>query len=413
MNGRIYVGVDVASLEHQIEAQAESGEVLWRARVPNTQEGCQTVVERVRVWQEEGHEVWVGLEGLGGYASPLDRLLFAAGAFVVGVHPTQAARFRELLRVQPDKDDRLDAGLLAEWLRWQARNGELEPSVVRDEYFEAVREAARAFQEATTLKVRLQNQLVHKVRIYWPDLLVGKEFFERTDAAGLLALLSQYPTPEAVVKAGVKRIEKVLREASRRDSRELAGQLMEQARRLAGAVPMAPATALVVKQLACDVADAASHVRKWEGILTQLLEQHPFGRFLLDLPGVGPRTGGCFLGEAGDLGRFEDDAKLARYSGTAPVKVQSGKSPSRHYDGHRYNHHLKRAVLLMVRSMVQHDERSQAYTAKQRLAGKTYWQAIKKLARYILRFLWKSWQQIVQSKANNLDLSPAERALLP
>jgi transposase len=412
MDAKLFVGVDVGSQEHQIEVQDESGRSLWRKRVPNTLMGCQEVVERLSQWREAGHEVWVGLEGLGGYASPLDRMLYAAGIYVVGLHPTQAARYREMRGVQGDKTDELDACLLAELLNWLSRQGKLEPAHERDEYFQALRVAAEHFQNTNTLKVELQNQFTAHVQTYWPELIDGK-YFERTDAAGLLMLVSHYSTPRALAKAGSRRIEDLLRKVCRRDCRELTKRLLKMAKEVQDVQPVTEITARVIREEAAMLALEVQRVQKWENLLTQLLREHPFGQFLLDLDGVGPRTAGCFLGEAGELGGFASDAKLARYAGIGPVVSQSGKNPARQHDGHRYNHSLKRAIMMMARSRAEHDERSQAYVAKRRALGDGYWKAIKKLARYLLRFLWKSWQQAVQQNETNLEKILAQGALLP
>jgi len=413
MKGRIFVGVDVGSLEHQVAVMDEKGGECWSQRVANTHAGCLEVLEYLHTWQERGYEVWVGLEGLGGYASPLDRILWTAGIYVMGIHPAQSARFREMVGVQADKTDPLDARLLAEMLRWKSQRGELEASPMRDEYFQALRLASSHFQEANEMKVRVQNQFVDNLRTYWPELVMGKKYFERTDAAGLLALVSRYPTPQALVKAGHRKVEKVLREAMGRDSQELAAELLAQSREVSQTYMMSSPAASVVQEEAAMLAGLMQGVQKWERVLTQLLELHPFGQFMLDQAGLGPRTSGCFLGEVGDLGEFKTEAKLARYAGIGPVVSQSGKQPARHHDGHRYNHCLKRTVMLMARSRALHDERSKAYVAKRRALGDGYWKAIKKLARYLLRFLWKSWQQIVQKNEINLEKILAQGALLP
>jgi transposase len=396
MKRKIFVGVDVASVEHRVEAIDEQGRVCWTKAIPNTHEGCEEALEQIRVWQEEGVEVWVGMEGLGGYASPLDKRLCATGVYVVGLQPTQVCRFREMVGVQPDKEDRADAKLLAQMLRWLSQNEELEPSAMRDEYFQALRDAARAFATVSGAKVKIQNQLTHKVREYWPELMVGDEFFDAKDAVGLLTLLTRYPTPEAVARAGRSRVAQLLRKASRRDCRDLADRLVAQASQVRKTASASPVTAELIQQLATNLLALGQSVLRWEKTLERLLQEHPFGRLLLAKEGIGPRTAGCFLGEAGDIGRFESDSKLARYAGNGPVLKQSGKSPKRFYDGHRYNHRLKRAVLLMARSLAVHDAESKRYVQRRRDLGDKYWQAIKKLARHLIRDLWKAWQELVE-----------------
>ncbi|RJP33876.1 MAG: hypothetical protein C4527_03675 [Candidatus Omnitrophota bacterium] len=61
----------------------------------------------------------------------------------------------------------------------------------------------------------------------------------------------------------------------------------------------------------------------------------PIGKWLLEQEGIGPRTAGCFLGEAENLDRFDTNAQLARYAGAGAVIDQSGQSNGHHWDAHR------------------------------------------------------------------------------
>ncbi len=137
--------------------------------------------------------------------------------------------------------------------------------------------------------------------------------------------------------------------------------------------------------------------QQMEKVLHELLLKHPFGEWLLEQPGIGVRTAACFMGEAGDLSRFDCEEQLARCAGHGPVKDQSGKSAARYYDGHRYNHRLKRILLLMAQCRSQHDPESRAYVQNRKQGSKGYWGLIKKLARHLLRFLWKNWVKIVEN----------------
>lgn len=402
MKGRLFVGVDVGSQEHRILALDPEGKTAWSSLVPNTHGGCDEVVAKIEAWRGEGWEVWIGMEGYGGYASPLDARVAVAGALLVPLQPTQVAAYRKMSQVQPDKNDEADARLLAQMLIWFSQRGEMEPRQPTEEYFQALRETSRAFQEATASKVSLQLQFAEKVREYWPELILRKERLRGTDGAGFLALLAKYPTPEAVARAGRRRIVDLLKKATGRDHSALAEELVEEALRLRGQAPVSQVTASLIQRLAENLKRLVENVESLEKLLEKLLTQHPFGRFLLDQSGIGPRTAGCFLGEAGDLGRYATDSKLARCAGNGPIGVQSGTAPVRHYDGHRYNHRLKRAILLMARSRARWDERSKQYVEKRVNQGDNYWRAIKKLARFILRFLWKAWRYVVKPAPQEL-----------
>lgn len=395
MMGKVFVGVDAGCREHEVVALDERGRELWRGRIPNDQAGCDRVMEQLQNWAEAGHEVWVGAEGYGGYLSPLDARIAAAGFPFVGFHPKQVKAFRGLAQVQPDKDDHLDARLVAAMLAWLDQRGELASAPGRDEYLLALREAARAFETATRHKVTLQNRLASKVREYWPELVVTDRIFESTDAMGLLHLLTKYSTPEQAARAGTSRVAAAIRTGGQIHRHAKAERIVEQARSLRGKVAVSPATALVVRKMAEELILAIESVNAWEKAMAALLKEHFFGAWLLEQTGISVRTAGCFLGEAGALDRYPTESKLARSAGNGAVRVQSGSSGPRHYDAHRYNHRLKRAALLMAHYRAQYDPASGEYIESRKRLGDNHWQAVKKLARHLIRFLWKAWRQLV------------------
>ncbi|NIM22345.1 MAG: transposase, partial [Candidatus Latescibacteria bacterium] len=202
--------------------------------------------EQVEAWQRQGYEVWVGAEGFGGYLSPLDVHLCASGCKYVNIPPLQFKLFREAMRLQPDKSDEKDSRLLAEVLHWQVENGQARVCEQRDDYFKTLKETSRALKSMTESKVCAQNQLASMVREYWPELVITGDYFSTTDAVGLLALLSKYPTPQAVTRAGKARVRKVLSTATGHDERDLAERLVNDACLLRKIASVSPLKATVV-----------------------------------------------------------------------------------------------------------------------------------------------------------------------
>lgn len=398
MKPKMMVGLDAACKEHAVVALTEENQVVWREKIPNDHAGCDRFLELLENFAKEGYEVWIGAEGHGGYLSPFDRRIAAAGFRFVGFHPRQVNAFRKMARVQGDKEDHLDAELVAEMLLWSDRQGELEVTSQREEYFQALREAARSYEAAMKHKVAAGNRLFSKVREYWPELMVTDPLFSDNDAKGLLAVLSKYPSPEKICRAGVSRVAKVLREARSHRTQEVAAKFVEQARSIRDKMAVSEATEQLVQRMAQGLLSMIEDQREWEKILSQMLESHRYGAWLLEQEGVGVRIAGCVLGEAGNLDRYPTEAKLARYAGRGPVQTQSGSFGPRHYDGHQYNHHLKRIIILMAKCRSEHHEESRNYVAKRLKQGDRYWDALKKLARYQIRFLWKSWDQVMKDQ---------------
>lgn len=107
---------------------------------------------------------------------------------------------------------------------------------------------------------------------------------------------------------------------------------------------------------------------------------HPFGRILVTLPGIGPRTGARILAEIGDGTRFADGSKLASYAGLAPAVRQSGRSLNSVAQSRRGNHRLKNAMFLAAFASLRSPD-SKAFYDRKRAEGKRHNAALICLAR--------------------------------
>lgn len=398
MSRSVFLGVDGGSRWHQFEALDESGQTLWRGRLSNDHAGCQEALEKVRQWQEEGAEVWVGAEGIGGWLSPLDVRLDAAGCHWVNLHPAQFKRFCEAIRIQPDKDDRIDAHLLARMVSWQVSLDQAQCCDRSETYFATLQDTFRSFEVITKGKVAGERQLASLVREYWPELFLGEAAFARTDSPALLKLLASYPTPEKVAEAGSVKVAQVMYSSAPAGGRrrEQAARLVQEARKLAPVAKTVPAKILLIQTLAKNLIDQIQTLKALEDQLEEQVRAHVFGRWMLAQEGIGVRTAAGFLAEAGDLNRFQGEAQLARYAGNGGNRMQSGNSKERHRDGRKYNSRLKRVTLLMAESRSHWHTPSKEYLRKRKQEhGDKHWSAVKKLARFQIRFLWRAWQEVV------------------
>lgn len=403
MNKQVLVGLDAGSLQHTIKAvkrlEGQVEGVPVSLRIPNSHAGCDQLVKSVRGWLEEGYEVWVAAEGKGGWLSPVDVRLAALGCKWVNIHSLQFQRFREICQVQPDKDDELDAGVLLEILQWLMDHHQECVYEVANTYFRNLQDTAHAFTLITESKVASESFLMNLVREYWPELV--RNFFSRTDSPCLIALLVRYPTPQAVAKAGWRKISALFKKACGCPYASKAQRIVENACYVQQRIQVSENQAGLIQTLAIHFEGEVKTIKTLEKRLERSLQEHPFGRWLLAQKGIGVRTAGCFLGEAGDLSRFQCEEQLARYAGLGGNHSQSGQAQRHHFDGRRYNHGLKRVVMLIARSRHKNHPPSQLFVAQRQKEPRDFWPILKKLARHILRFLWKGWQETVKSYPSN------------
>ena len=131
--------------------------------------------------------ILVGVDGKGGWLSPLDIRLGVAGCRWVNIPRIQFKQFRQGVCVQPDKSDEIDAHLVVELLRRLSRN-RAQVCASSDEYYRVLQGLSRSHEALVRSKVGLEQQLVGLVREYWSELVTKGCFFTTTDSLAMLVL---------------------------------------------------------------------------------------------------------------------------------------------------------------------------------------------------------------------------------
>jgi transposase len=338
----ITIGVDAHKRVHVALALDEAGRELDHWRGPNSAAG----------WQDFSHwatalrsECRVGIEGAWGYGRGLAQYLVELGVEVYEINARWTAIGRRSARKR-DKTDRLDARAVALFLHREGR--ELPRIAAEDEtallnLLTVERESAIA--EAT----RLRNQ-IHAL---------------------LLQLDPQYQTtlPTMKSKAGLARLLTYEAVNDKPVSKERAAAVRRLAQRL---------------QLALAQAEE----------LAQRIRAEGSGRFapLTQLCGVNALTAGMLAGMLGPGRRFMNDAALAAYAGVSPLEASSAGSV-RHRLNRGGNRRLNAILYMIALSQARHSEQARAYLARRVSEGKTRREALRALKRFLVRAIWRLWQE--------------------
>ncbi len=95
-----------------------------------------------------------------------------------------------------------------------------------------------------------------------------------------------------------------------------------------------------------------------------------------------------WAGEIGTLERFAGEASLALYLGMATLDNSSSSTEGTRRTRH-VNHRTRQAMMAAVARHLREVPQSQTYYDKKRAEGKKHNQAIRSLARHLIRVLWK------------------------
>lgn len=85
---------------------------------------------------------------------------------------------------------------------------------------------------------------------------------------------------------------------------------------------------LVLGIIANEIKFLKKQIKEIEKAITALLETIPEAQCLLSVPGLGPVYTAGLIAEIGQIERFDDQSKLAKYAGLTWTKNQSGNSQS-------------------------------------------------------------------------------------
>ncbi len=349
----IAIGIDAHKRVHAALALDDAGTVLGTWRGANTAKAWMELWQWANQWPQQRH--W-GIEGAWNYGRGLAQFLVMHGETVFEINPRWTAERRRRTR-KLDKNDRLDAHAVARLVREDGptlpRIATEDDSVVLDLL---VSERAAVLAET----VRLRNQLHHLLLQLAPDYAVSLPSL-RT-AAGLRAVEAYLPQPsDALQRQRVAAIRRLVQRLH---------LTLDQTEALAGEI----------RDL------AAAHYLP-----------------LTEVCGVHLLTAGMLAGILGPGQRFRSEAQLAAYAGVAPLEASSAGTIRHRLNrggNRRLNAILYRIALVQAASSPQ----AQAYLARRQAEGKTRREAIRALKRYVIRAVWRLWQQCLASRVERVPI---------
>lgn len=194
-----------------------------------------------------------------------------------------------------------------------------------------------------------------------------------------LDLLQRYPSPQALRSAGRGRLAARLRPRAPRLGDRLAEDIVRALGEQTVVVTGTDAAALVLPQLAEQLALVLGQRQRVAEQLEELVDEHAVCSKLLTMPGVGFRTAARIVVETSGR-HFATAGHLAAFAGLAPVTHRSGTSIRGERSARRGNRRLKRALYLSAFAALK-DPTSRAYYDRKRTERKTHQAALLALAR--------------------------------
>lgn len=377
----LQVAVDVGCRRHHAAIATAQGRVLAEFDVEHTPAGFADFFGRIEAQRDGQQPVCVAMEGYNGWARPLDQQVRARGYRLLNVNNLKLARFKELFP-GPAKTDALDTHRMLELLRVQAQVP-LAKRIVREVSEVPAANAklqrlTRRRRQLISEKVRIVNRMQAELHAVCPGLLAITRRACCRWFVGVLACRDdlrqlarlRLTTLRSIPRVGVKHAAIIAawqRTAHFSEDVEWVGpMIIADARRI---LVLLDDIKLLEKQIAATAQASRLYER------------------MASIPGFGKVSCAELAGEIGDHARFGREASLALYLGATSLDnasgTKEGTKPAR-----QVNRRAKTALMNAADHHRRHVDASRAYYEKKRAQGKTHNQAIRALARHLVRVLW-------------------------
>lgn len=367
---KLYVGLDISSFDIKVCILDGEGNQVRSFTVTNDLPGATKLRDQIVDCAENQaiQVIKIGLESTSVYSFHpsmflnADESLRKLGAKVFVMNPKQIVNFKKSYS-DMDKTDEIDAFVIADYLRF----GRNSVSVVKEKQYIALQQLTRSrfhlIQQITKEKQRFLQHLSYKCNTFTEEVessVFGHAMLELFSEKYSLDELAQMPLedlaaflqekgknrfndPECVAKS----IQKAVRSSYRLD------KVVEDS------IDLLLGTSIeVIRTLQKQVKEIEKGI---ERIMVGLEES----KTLQSIPGIGPVFTAGIIAEIGQIERFKDETKIAKYAGLYWRKHQSGRftadDTSLSRNGNQY---LRYYLVEAANSVRRHIPEYQEYYAK-------------------------------------------------
>ena len=380
-----YVGVDSHKDFHIAVFIDCFFEKLGEIRFDNRPSKFEAFLEESRTFQAEGTALLFGLEDVGSYGRPLAVFLKANGQRIKNVNALLVKRERQNQNVS-HKTDTGDAECTARVLL--SKFGELSDAEPQDKYW-ILRTLVIRRDFIVKNNTSLKKHLHYLLMAHYPRY---RDFFEDIGCMTSLAFFMRFPSPSALENTTFEELTGFLRDCSKgRLGAETAEKIWHSFEDTA--VQYQEIRDAAVQSAIRQIQFNLKERERLEKSIALFLSQ--FDCPLTSMTGIDIITAAQLLSCIGDIKRFPTPAKLARYSGVAPVSYSSGKKDVQ-FVNKRGNRELNSlfyclAVRLVATAGPNHKVVNHffyEYYRRKLSDGKTKKQALKCVQRRLVNIIW-------------------------
>ena len=328
---KLFVGIDVSSkeLEAAILTSDVDDDVLFRGKFANDINGA-TELKKVILSlqsQRDYQKIVIGMEATSMYSfHPAyffqnDDDLAQFDTETVVVNPRQTARYKKIY--EESKNDRIDAFYIADFLRL----GRYSVGIVRHEKYIALQRLTRSRFEVVKSLTRSKQHFLENLYYKLNKLAIGNV---ETSVFGstMMTLLTDNLSVDELAEMPLEELSQYLNEKGRGRFAEPARIAKSIQKAVRGSYRLSTVVQdsidVVLSVYVTEIRTFEKQIKVLEKAIEDLMKTIEESKILQSIPGIGPVYAAGIIAEIGQIERFEDQAKLAKYAGLTWKQNQSG-----------------------------------------------------------------------------------------
>lgn len=332
---KLFVGIDVSSKDLVTSMISEENhEVVFRGNFVNDLKGATELKKQIinTANSNQIDQVIIGMEATSIYSfhpamffqEDIDLKAFNTQSVVVD--PKKTKRFHDVFA--EDKNDQIDAYYIADYLRV----GHYSIGIVRQENYIALQRLTRSRYEIVQSLVRAKQHFIENLYYKLNKLVISDELNTSIFGSTMMQLLTEDLTTDDLLNISINDLTDYLAEHGRgrfADPEALAKTIQKAVRssyRLDKVV--ANSVDAVLSVYAEEIKAFQKMIKDLDKSIEKVVKVTDDEQILRSIPGIGPVYAAGILAEIGQIDRFDNEAKLAKYAGLSWREKQSGSYTS-------------------------------------------------------------------------------------
>ena len=387
----IYVGIDIAKLNHYASAIDSDGVVLIEPfEFLNDNAGFYTLLSKLNSFELD--DIIIGLESTAHYGNNLVSFLVTKGLHVCVINPIQTATLRKN-NIRKTKTDKVDTLVIAKAVALMDH-----PRFVTlyDIALMQLKNLGRFRMKLVKQRSRTKIQLTAYLDQVFPEL---QYFFKSgIHQKTVYAILKEAPSATRIASMHLTHLKNLLVSNSHGHfKKETALELRVLAQKSVGTADRS--LSIQITQSIAQIELLDSQIDAVESEMKDIVIS--LDSVIMTIPGIGPINGGMILGEIGDINRFPKPRKLLVFAGLDPSVYQSGNFIAKKTKmSKRGSSALRYALMNAAHNIVKYNQTFKEYYDSKRAEGRGHYNALGHCAGKLVRIIYKMLKDDVEF---NLD----------